>query len=79
MSSQGKQVSYLGKLTQTPDGAIVTSRDTVFVGERILQDARGACSKEVASLRGMDKFTTLGLDLELPQIDYRSETVTCPV
>lgn len=73
----GKEISYLAKSVKENDRVVLTPA-MVFVGERIVKDDSGVCSKETSVLNAMNKFESMGMEVQLPDISVLRVQIACP-
>lgn len=73
----GKEVSYLGKAVKENDRVVLTPA-MVFVGERIVKDDSGVCSKETSVLHAMNTIQSMGMEIQLPDVSVVRVRIACP-
>lgn len=78
LAVNGKEVSYLAKAVKKNDSVALTPA-MVFVGERIVKDESGVCSKETSVLNAMNKVESMGMEIQLPDISVLRVQIACPI
>lgn len=78
ISIEGTEISYIFNAVEE-ENRIVLRPATVFVGERIVKDDSGVCSKETSVLNAMNKVSNMGMEVEKPDVSVRRVQVVCPI